>query len=347
MAGEEIDGIEMEPQRSAKIRGAHEGVLHCAQQLLSEIIPLIEEYAISKGYDVVCTGHSLGAGTASLLAILIRGRYPELTVPDVDCNKKCDAFYAHSSYGLVDSTLLKQRVRAYSFASPPVLDRESSLACRHYVLTVVNNSDIIPRSSLTNLDVLLTVLEAVRSRLVELGLNPSSGGNSKRKGCFSNNALSSVISLFGKLSEGSKGELLLTIEQLEQIRNEAIADASIGDGERDGLYWNDEGEHHLFVPGHVLMLYEPWSPSRKSSSRAKSNVRDKEDSFEIIETEEVQELSPNLSHSYRAMWSDGTAPILKYFDIGGGSAIVTDHLTTSYYRALDSVKAAKCCDSIR
>jgi len=84
MAGEEIDGIEMEPQRSAKIRGAHEGVLHCAQQLLSEIIPLIEEYAISKGYDVVCTGHSLGAGTASLLAILIRGRYPELTVPDVD-----------------------------------------------------------------------------------------------------------------------------------------------------------------------------------------------------------------------------------------------------------------------
>ncbi|KAL7467434.1 hypothetical protein ACHAXS_007677 [Conticribra weissflogii] len=352
VADEEIDGIEMEPQRSAKIRGAHEGVLHCAHQLLSEIIPLIEEYAVSKGYDVVCTGHSLGAGTASVLAILIRGRYPELVVPEVDSNPEGDALRAHSIHCFVDSTLSRQRVRAYSFASPPVLDRESSLACRHYVVTVVNNSDIIPRSSLTNLDVLLTVLEAVRSRLVELGMNPSSGSKSKGKGSFNNNVVSSIISLFKKLSEGSKGELLLTVEQLGRIRDEAIADASVGDGERDGLYWNDEGEHHLFVPGHVLMFYEPWSSSTKSSNNVKGsngateNCSNQEEGNFDIDTTKVQQLSPNLSQSYRAMWTDGTVPVLKYFDIGGGSAIVTDHLTTSYYRALDSLKATTSCTII-
>ena len=54
----ETHGIEMEENRSHKLRGAHEGILHAAKQLLFEIAPLIEEYS-AKGYKFICTGHSL------------------------------------------------------------------------------------------------------------------------------------------------------------------------------------------------------------------------------------------------------------------------------------------------
>ena len=54
----ETHGIEMEENRSHKLRGAHEGILHSAKQLLFEIAPLIEEYS-AKGYKFICTGHSL------------------------------------------------------------------------------------------------------------------------------------------------------------------------------------------------------------------------------------------------------------------------------------------------
>jgi len=54
----ETHGIEMEENRSHKLRGAHEGITHSAKQLLFEIAPLVEEYS-AKGYKFICTGHSL------------------------------------------------------------------------------------------------------------------------------------------------------------------------------------------------------------------------------------------------------------------------------------------------
>jgi len=51
-------GIEMEDNRSHKLRGAHEGILHSARSLLFEIGPLVDEYS-AKGYKFICTGHSL------------------------------------------------------------------------------------------------------------------------------------------------------------------------------------------------------------------------------------------------------------------------------------------------
>ena len=73
----ESHGVETEANRSHKLRGVHEGVLHCARVLLDEISSLIEGYAVTMGYDVVCPSHSLGAGAAVLLAVILRGRYPQ------------------------------------------------------------------------------------------------------------------------------------------------------------------------------------------------------------------------------------------------------------------------------
>jgi hypothetical protein len=274
--------------------------VHCAQQLFSEIYPLIEEFAVSKGYDVVCTGHSMGAGTSALLALLIRGKYPTLVVP------------YHSN----GTKRVLERVRVYAFAPPPVMDRSSALACRHYVTSIVNNSDIIPRSSLTNLDILLTMLEAVRNRLVDFGMNPGSTKSNDDVCQKPKNVIASIIALVQKLSEGTEGELLMEPAELQQVWDEAVADASLGE---DGIYWDFEGDHHLFVPGNVLMLHKPWSQVENNRNQ--------------IEATAMQQ-----PFYYKTVWTNGTAPMLKGFEVGAGGNMVTDHLTSSYYKAFECLE---------
>jgi len=356
----EAHGIEMESNRSHKLRGAHEGILHCAQQLLFELSPLIEEYAIAKEYEVVCTGHSLGAGVAVLLAVLMRGRYPMLTMPGTSSYIPAQEDEAFTN----NRERQRQRVRAYAFAPPPVLDRSSALSCRHYVTSVVNNSDIIPRSSLTNLDAFLTVLEAVRCRLVEVGMNPSGGGGGGGGGSSNSSnpkkgmsAISSTMALFRKLSEGINGDLLLDPMELRKVLEEAIAEASLGDGEHDGFYWDEEFGHHLFVPGKLLMIHESWAIAKTVTSSANDDADSGmlnnvigEDGYAVVPLQSPpcvrsrdsqgngSKFESSDQHSplemFHAMWTDGTDAALKEFDIGAGSGMAIDHLTTSYERGL-------------
>ena len=326
-------GIEMQPQRTTKVRGVHEGLIHCAQQLFYEISPLIEEFAVSKGYDVICTGHSMGAGTSALLALLIRGKYPELVVPRI---RKSDS-------KTTNEFVLVERVRVYAFASPPVMDRASALACQHYVTSVVNNSDIIPRSSLTNLDVALTMLEAVRHKLVDHGMNPSGSKATKDSGDVfrkPKNFIASIVALFGKLSEGTAGDLLIDPIELQQVWNDAVADACLGE---DEILWDEEGDHHLFVPGKVLVLYEPWSSPESHHICNSNSLCDKEDSSCPVKIDPKRQLQQDAVESsfYKMIQTDGTARMLKGLEVGAGGKLVSDHLTTSYYRALDALKSAK------
>ena len=301
----EDHGVEAETNRSHKLRGVHEGILHCARVLLAEISPLIEEYAINQEYDVICVGHSLGGGTAILLAVLLRGKYPSLT-----------------------STITnKERVRAFAFAPPPVLDRSTSLACRHYVTSAVNNSDIIPRSSLTNLDAFLTILETMSCCLSELGMNPSANSNMS--------FASSIIALLRKLYEGVEGELILTPSEVHQLWEEAMADSSLGDGEIDDCYWDEEFGHHLFVPGRLLLMYE---------SRSMTNEVPNED-LTLEEDKTTKAKNANSMNdtfnvpTINAMWTDGTVLALRGFDIGAGGRLVSDHLTLSYQESFSKFTA--------
>lgn len=384
----ESHGIETEANRSHKLRGVHEGVVHCARVLLDEISSLIEEYAVTMGYDVVCTGHSLGAGAAILVAVLLRGRYPALAT--MGGSKRAtrrsppsfggdDCVRARTSPpGVVDDDGgVGRRVRAYAFAPPPVLDRASSLACRHYVTSVVNNSDIIPRSSLTNLDAFLTILEAVRCRLSE---GAGDGGILPRGRM---NSIASIVALFCKLCEGTEGELVLTPAELRVLWDEAIAEASLGDGEDDDFYWDEEFGHHLFVPGRLLLMYESWSsPSvtantpgpdgaanegmtlsvggeagavaRKaelcSASPMRDNTCDYDDRGGGKEQASGSKRKPDQNSSgenhkkgnaakpaFHAVWTDGTVLALRGFEIGAGSGMVADHLTSSYQQSLNKI----------
>eukprot|EP01121_Diplochlamys_sp_Union-15-3_P021586 TRINITY_DN8809_c0_g1_i1.p1 TRINITY_DN8809_c0_g1~~TRINITY_DN8809_c0_g1_i1.p1 ORF type:complete len:594 (-),score=47.09 TRINITY_DN8809_c0_g1_i1:35-1816(-) len=103
----------------------HKGILQAAHYVKQDIqrkgvLGRVMSYEYD--YDLVLVGHSLGAGTASLLAILLRPEYPNL---------KCIAY------------------------SPPgLLDHAGALYCRGFITSIVLGNDMIPRlckASLENL----------------------------------------------------------------------------------------------------------------------------------------------------------------------------------------------------
>ena len=78
-----------------------------------------------EGYDIVVTGHSLGAGTATILAFLLRDSYPQT------------------------------RVTCYAYSPPGgLLSLAASRESEKFTVSVVVGDDVIPRLSLTNIGAL-------------------------------------------------------------------------------------------------------------------------------------------------------------------------------------------------
>jgi hypothetical protein len=101
----------------------HKGIYESAQwfqnnKILKDLVKkMLLEYP---KFKLRLLGHSLGAGTASLLAILWKQDFPEL---------ECIAF-----------------------ASPPVLSHQLSKECSSYVTTFVNGDDFVPRLSTRSIE---------------------------------------------------------------------------------------------------------------------------------------------------------------------------------------------------
>jgi hypothetical protein len=187
---------------------------------------------------------------------------------------------------------------------------------------VVNNSDIVPRQSLTNLDAFLTILETMSYRLSEMNMNPSANSNMS--------FVSSIIALLRKLYEGTEGELILTPSELHQLWEEAMTDSSLGDGEIDDCYWDEEFGHHLFVPGRLLLMYESRSISKGVPYEDLTLQADIPTPNSMNDTIDVP--------VFNAMWTDGTVLALRGFDIGAGGRLVTDHLTSSYQESFSKLQ---------
>jgi len=74
------------------------------------------------GYNIVVTGHSLGAGTAAILAFLLRAKYSET------------------------------RVTCYAYSPPGgLLSRAAAEESEQFTVSVVVGDDVIPRTSLSNI----------------------------------------------------------------------------------------------------------------------------------------------------------------------------------------------------
>ncbi|KAG9350260.1 hypothetical protein JZ751_026614 [Albula glossodonta] len=103
---------------------AHKGIAQAASYIYKKLINdgiLNQAFTIAPEYRLVITGHSLGAGTASVLAILLRSAFPTL---------QC---YAFSPPG----GLLSKALADYS---------------REFVVSVVLGKDLVPRLSIPNME---------------------------------------------------------------------------------------------------------------------------------------------------------------------------------------------------
>lgn len=75
-------------------------------------------------------GHSLGAGSAAVAAVLLREDFPTL--------------------------------RCVAFATPPCLDLTACVSCAPYLTSIVLHDDVIPRASLQNVEELRCRLQSIQ-----------------------------------------------------------------------------------------------------------------------------------------------------------------------------------------
>ncbi|XP_014895467.1 sn1-specific diacylglycerol lipase beta [Poecilia latipinna] len=115
---------------------AHKGMYQAAGYIYKKLVNdgiLNQAFSVVPEYKLVVTGHSLGAGTAALLAILLRTSFPTL---------KC---YSFSPPG----GLLSQPLAEYS---------------KDFVVSVVLGKDLVPRLSIPN-------MEDLKSRILKIVTN--------------------------------------------------------------------------------------------------------------------------------------------------------------------------------
>ena len=163
---------------------AHSGIAAAAQLLHSRLAPVLADaFARFPTYRLVTIGHSLGAGTASLLAMLLRH------------DTSCSALPAAA-----------RAVECFAFAPPALATLGLALECEPYVTTVVNGYDIVPRLCVANVDKLVWDLnefgllaQAIRGASAMLGGRVSEAA--ARAGFSAKTALEERLQRAGKSSD--------------------------------------------------------------------------------------------------------------------------------------------------
>jgi hypothetical protein len=252
----------------------HEGVVISAQRLFAKLELLVEELLFPSGYTILVTGHSLGAGVAALVGILLRSRFPTLL---------------DDERGTV--------LRVVAFASPPILDCDSALACEPFVTTIVNNADIIPRASLSNLVVLMEFLKVLDDKLEKAGLKPKD--------------LVGVSQFILNLTK-TNSEMVMSLDEIMHGLNLAFEKVDLRDPD------------HLYVPGKVIHMYDMWS---------KENYG-KVDESNVADETEPKAITP-VRTAERAQWTDGTSRALRTIELD--SRFLSDHLSPSYRSSIRSL----------
>jgi hypothetical protein len=270
----------------------HEGILLSARRLVGKVQPSIEKFVLECDYRLILCGHSLGAGAAALAAIILRSRLSFLAKEENN-----------------------DKMRVYAFAPPPILDHDAAVAASSFCTSIVNNADIVPRSSLANLMVLLEFLRHIHARLEEAGMNPTGPV--------------ATAAFLKKLGEGSGGEMLMSHDEVMMAMKDAHDKVEL------------RKQDHLYIPGRVLLAYTPWRRGNDeqvdvekdgvllgTEGELEVKMKDSDNESEL-KGSEAQRPSGNLG----CIATDGTAPALRFFEVDGARMLM-DHLSSSYYAVM-------------
>jgi hypothetical protein len=252
----------------------HEGVLLAAKRLAQDVETVVEELLLPTGYTILITGHSLGAGVAALVAVILRSRFPSL---------------------LADDGTKTPRLQVLAFACPPVLDLDSALACAPFTTTIINNSDIMPRASLSNLILTMEFLKIINQKLIEKGIDPKSW--------------KTVAGFLQKMiveGNGKDEELIMTEQEISDGFDETFDKVELRDPD------------HLYVPGRVIQMYDLWSKKDYGAERQ----REKEEDDTALPVDDL------LRPAERVMVTDGASNVLRSIEID--ARMLSDHMAPAY-----------------
>ncbi|KAL3905269.1 MAG: hypothetical protein SGARI_004548 [Bacillariaceae sp.] len=185
-----------------------------------------------------------------------------------------------------------RRIHVYAFAPPPVLDHDSAIAASSFCTTFVYNADLVTRMNISNLIVSLATLQKIQGRLVENKMNPTNPVT--------------TVNFVNKLREGLNGDPLVTLDEYHETIREAHVDLALRRPE------------HLFLPGKVLLVYNPWV--------GRTNNIDDDDASTISS----KDIDPE---DWKCVETAGTASVFQCLEVDGLRCF-TDHLTSSYFEAL-------------
>jgi hypothetical protein len=185
----------------------HEGIHTAAIWMADDVQDTIENIFVPLKYKVLLTGHSLGAGTACLLGLELRARIPAFRENFTD-------------------------LRVLAFATPAVVSFAASKACAPFVTSVVNNSDIVPRASVSNLVVMNKLVLKVNEKLDAKG--------------HKLDTWSSLRKYYQEEVAKVDDDLLLSTQELDEWFDETHA-APVNDPD------------HLYVPGRCVVLWNKGS----------------------------------------------------------------------------------------
>lgn len=352
-------------QESNCIR-CHEGILIATKRLANKVQKNVEYYVIEKNYQLLICGHSLGAGAASLLGIVLRERLPSLvsynnnttttTTPSPFSSTSTSTDNKESINTSIQQQQQKERIRVYAFAPPPVVDYDTSISSSSYITSFVNDCDIIPRSSLANLLVFMDILNnTIYNKMIYNNIIP--------------NTVSGTISFIQKLSKGSNdNEFLLSYNEIQLAILNAMNKLELR--HRD----------HLFIPGKVILMMSdndnndndntndndinvnshtsnnPQSlPSfnddqnkemdgvtnevSSSNKKPEQNQNEEQQPMSSNTTGEITTVDNNINKNNNNMkWivTDCSESVVRFFELHSFQ-FMTDHLTSSYENSLQSI----------
>jgi hypothetical protein len=192
---------------------------------------------------------------------------------------------------------LGHKLKVLVFASPPILDYQASRNCASFVTTYINNADMVPRCSLSNLVLLMAFMKPVSKRLNEENLNPKD--------------FSSLAAFAKMLSRDKHADMLLKPLEIRAAIEGPLNQFVIDDPD------------HLYVAGRVVHMYDEWSKESYSDRSHYENVGKNFDESKKV---------PTAERIYKA---DGTARALRVIDID--DRMMSDHTSAGYRASIRSL----------
>ncbi|NXJ67381.1 DGLB lipase, partial [Rostratula benghalensis] len=215
----------------------HKGITQAANYIYRKLINdgiLNQAFTIAPEYKLVIVGHSLGGGTASILAIMLRNSFPTL--------------------------------RCYAFSPPGgLLSKSLADYTKHFIVSVIVGKDLVARLSMPN-------MEDLKRRIVRIVANCNRPKYQiLLRGCwyevFGGDPENFPTELDGR-SKDALTQPLLAEESLMVHRSPSYSALE------DESHLNSPPQYpHLYLPGKIIHIVEESSSRRLCSSDTKYTAR--------------------------------------------------------------------------